>query len=749
MSIANRLTYTLHSPSAGGRQVFPTGESTFKIKKELHNDDTDDSDPVYDYTITTDGTLNFVGDDYAWIKAIEDDTSVRGEDLLIEMADINTGEILVPGSKLVLNTGVFDLDRCTLDIPVTIPDVYEVFNAAKDDELNMFDLLISGPFYDVNVLDYYPKFEVNYSIISNLASLGGPGWFDLSSQAFGYYPNSKAQYPGFGCEGEIPDPDYPNAAARLFESNDLVTMTNNAITGTPELNVGTYPYHNLYPGDALSAKADAWRLYAFDYDIFNDTASSPTMFYAGYFGWIREIKDVVIGSTMTPEWVYVGIVGGMDRWARPPILVPRTNVNKTAFRFDAIPTEAIVRLIQTTYVVGLDVANVVLCSGVGQTFPDLTTIPPTMSIMNADQDRENENYYSFAAITNGKSLNDIIPWAVGYCDPSLTVVSDFFQINAVTPSTDNPVTGVASYTNDIIMLQKSDVKRAFATNKATIGTFTTSSLFTWLMQMFDIRFRIEGTNFLLEHVTSAVFVKAATMNLTTPPLNARLAGLRRYSYATTAMLPAKETFMFMEARPQGLTDPLNDFNGLPILYYGSNVDRTLKTGVMAHVVDSVTTDVYFIFIHSDGIGYIIDQTTKNPTPVQNAAEDDTISDDGFCLIATKVIVTGGITSRHMIIGDPIIGTDREMNNVLGWAFLHRDFHMTNRNTKLGSLNGIDVTFTTTKYLKQSVELNFDLCNFNDFDPFKLIISALGMGIVNTAEFSILDSSLTVILGYQE
>lgn len=735
MNVTNRLKYTLHSPSAGDRDVFPTGESKITIKFELHDDE---GDPVYDYIVSVNGTLTFSGDDYEWIKAIEDDTTVRGEDLLCQMIDIASGETIIEGTKIVLNNGVFDLDRCTVDIPVTTPDLYEVFNSAKGDDINFFDLLISGPFYDVKVMDYIPNFETNYS---EIVPAGGTGTFGIGAQNFNYFPNSKAQYPGYGTEGEIPDDHFPSTATKLFDSADLVDLTNNATDGYAEINVGTKPFHNGYATPDL-AIADGWRLYAFRYDIFANAGGSATG-YKGMFGWIREVKDVTIGTVMTPEWIYVGVVGGLDRWARKPILVPRTNVNRTSFVTDAFPGEKQVRFIQTTYVVGMDIANIVA----GSSYPGITA--PTSPIVDTIQDQEYKNYYSFDALVNGKALNDVIEFAVGKCDPSLTVVSDFFQINPVTTSTDNYVTGLPSYVDDIMMFQKSDVKRPFASNKATSGIFTGDKLVTWLLEMFDVKYRIEGTNFILEHITSPAFVRVATRNLTDPPLNERLAGLRRYSYDQTQKLPAKETFTFMEARPQGDTDPLNDLNGVPILYYGSNVDRTKDAGVLAHTVDSITTDVYYIFIHSGGLGYVTDETTQNPFPVQDAATDDTISDDGFVLIASNLVVSGMTSTRYMYIEDPIIGTDRELNNVLGWAFLHRYFFMTNRNTKQGNLNNADVTFTTTKYIKQSVDLNFDLCNLNDFDPFELIISALGTGIVKTAEFSPFDSTITVVLGYQE
>jgi hypothetical protein len=402
---------------------------------------------------------------------------------------------------------------------------------------------------------------------------------------------------------------------------------------------------------------------------------------------------------------------------------------------------------QTCYVAGLDYANVI-ADGTGY-YSDGTTVPPTAAIMNTNQDFEYQNYYSFGELNNGRSMNDVIEWAVGICDPSLTVVSDFFQINPATVSTDNYVTGADSFVDDIMMFQKSDVKRPFATNKATIGMFTTEKLLYWLFKMFRVKYRIDGTDFRIEHVTSDYFVRTATRDLTTAPLNRMLAGTNRYSYDREMRLPAKETFRFMESRPQGDSFALNDFNGVPILYTGSNVDRTADNGTFEHFVDKVTTDVHYILNHSGGIGYLSDATSKNQYPVQNAANDNTIDDEGFVLVASNLVVVGFTSTRYMVIRDPIIGTKRDMNNVLGWASLHDAFFRSYANTKYGTMNNAAITFDSTKYIKKSISLPFNICDVLDFDPFELIVSGLGTGIIKTAEYDFQEDKLTVVIGYQE
>ena len=205
----------------------------------------------------------------------------------------------------------------------------------------------------------------------------------------------------------------------------------------------------------------------------------------------------------------------------------------------------------------------------------------------------------------------------------------------------------------------------------------------------------------------------------------------------------------MEMRPQGDSEPLNDMNGVPITYDGSNVDRSKENGVFDHIVDNVTTDVSYILQHNGGVGYLIDAVSKNAYPVQDAANDTTISDEGWVLMASRLVVGPSTSERYMVIGDPIIGANREMNNVLGWAYLHDAFFRTNANTKYGQLNNAPTTFDTTKYIRKSIALPFIICDITTFDPFELITSALGDGIVKTAEYNFQETKLTVVLGYPE
>lgn len=742
MAVNNKLKYIVHSASAGDREIFPTGESSLRLKIDLH-DDIDD--PLHDYIYKLSGKLVLTGSDFEWILALETDSAHRGDDLLIEVIDDASGSPvdLVPGTKLILNDAAFDLDKCLVEIPITTPDKYEAFNKAKGDEVNFFDLMVSGTFYDINVLDYIPKFEVNYSEVNYPV---GTNTFDITDQHFAYYPNKRAQYPGFGPEGETEEAGYPNAAVTIFDTVDLVEMTNNS-SGENELGIGTYPFISTYP-DPLDAKADGWRLYAFKYEIFNNVTAGSSMGYLGHFCWIREIKDVPTGTAMAADWVLVSSSGGTDRFARPAMLVHRTNINKTSFRTESDPTEARVNIMQTTYVVGMDIANIIADST--GFYSDGTMVAPTDMIMSTFQDFEYQNYYSFTAFVNGKRLNDFIEFLISKCDPTLTVKSDFLQINPPSgATTTNYVTGIDTFVDDIIMFQKSDVKRPFATNRATKGLISTEKLLYVLFKMCKLKHRIDGNDFRIEHISSDYFVRLATRDLTTEPLNRFLAGTRRYSYDQEVRLPGKETFKYMEMRPQGDSEPLNDMNGVPITYDGSNVDRSKENGVFDHIVDNVTTDVSYILQHNGGVGYLIDAVSKNAYPVQDAANDTTISDEGWVLMASRLVVGPSTSERYMVIGDPIIGANREMNNVLGWAYLHDAFFRTNANTKYGQLNNAPTTFDTTKYIRKSIALPFIICDITTFDPFELITSALGDGIVKTAEYNFQETKLTVVLGYPE
>lgn len=692
----NRLRYILHSPSAGDREVFPTGESTFKVRFDLSNEE---DDPIFDYIVSFEGDLIFAGDDYHWLKDIEE-SAERCETLIVEIKDKGCSEEpeILPGTTIKLSDGEYDMDRCRATFKISSPDKYQCYNEKKDDKLNIFDAAGSG----IDALFYDPTITIaffDYSYVSPPFAFG--------SQAFEHFPNKNSEYPGFGIDNEeffvnatTPAILYVDPATNLGDLEPHIT------TGGYNLTDGDVPKFDpayFSGGSAALAAAQGWRLYYARYAIDTDTPGTNLNFQYK-FGWCRLEKFVPTG-TPVPGWIYVDTTLGVDRYARVPVM----GVKSRDIYYSQLPAastfltdEFAFTSEMINYIVGYD-----------------KTTDVTVHV-----ERERNGY---PVLKNGISLNDIISQAVFHCCPDLTVKSDFFQINPWTVSADNPITGDDSTTNEIVVYQKSDVKRPFDSNVATVGSYTPAELMLWLWQLFQVKFRIVGTDFMIEHISSPLFNHSVVIDLTTPGFNKMISGTRVYTYVKP--FPSKETFLFADSRPDiNINDPFgpqSDFIGAHILYDGNCVDRS-KTGVKNNALSRVSTDVEYITQYGD-------------------KKDNTISDDGFVFVSTAII-SG---DRYIITKPFILNTVEQINNVMGWAYLHDMFFRTDRNSISGTMNNASTTFDSTKYIKKSRRLVFDLCCIDDFDIYAFINWALGEGIYNNAIYSITNRTMDVEIGFRD
>lgn len=705
----NKLRYVLDCPGYGSQEATPLGESSFAMSYTLNNSDTS---PRYSYDIEFNGALIFNGADFNFLYGAETG-GFRCADMTVQLLSDGCGEgweELLEGTKIKLSDGKWDLDQCTVTIPVISPAPYEALDEKKVDKLDMFTLFSPE---GVKMYDYVPQFQFSYMPFDS----GGGAGFDLSAQEFAHYPNKRAQYPGFSVEGEKSDPYWPESDTKVFNTNDLKQLTRNPVTFEEILSTGSIPMHFDYPtySGAFDAIAAGWRLYYFRYKIFNNTTMGSAMGYEARYRWVREIIYVPTGTPMASDWIYAGASGGDDIYVRPPILMPRTNIYKPAYTSETFLNENLVFFEQTTYIVGAT-TNI---------------INPYDNNDDAHAGTSNGNVFGFEDLPNGRLLNDVIVQSIAHCDPGLTVKSEFFQINPDVVTGTNYVTGQPSFVDKIVMFQKSDVKRPWATEHATVGNYTTDELLNWLYFMFKVKYMIAGNVFRLEHISSDYFRKPATINLTAPPLNRMLAGTRVYTYESKA-LPSKETFSFMEGRIQVSFGPEDDFVGTPITYDGSCVNRTDKGNIQDRKVERVTTDILFILINSGGTSTQVQESdTANKYTVYQDAGNGVISDDGFCFVASKIV--SGVRYGFRLPG--ILETVDRINNVLGWAHLHNAFYRHEANAQSGTINAAGVTFYTTKPIRKQMRLPFDMCCVAGFDPHEQIVSALGTGVVKTAEWS--------------
>lgn len=320
----------------------------------------------------------------------------------------------------------------------------------------------------------------------------------------------------------------------------------------------------------------------------------------------------------------------------------------------------------------------------------------------------------FSTIDNGMKLSDVLTKAIKYICPSLTVRSDFFQINPLVSTQINYVTGEQSQVNNLILFQKSDVKRPNADNNANIQMIEVERLVENLCNIFNLRWDIIGNIFMLEHVS--YYTSRYINDITIEKYKRHLFQSKRYSY-NKDKLPKVERFKMMEQF-------YPDFAGNPILYNNGCEDRSSSKTEKTYEADFITTDFFY--------------TISNPLPDNHPDYAGRVTDQGFFLAACdanlQLLRDGGITATP--------------NNVLGWPSLHRKYWMHDRPQKRGIMNGQPTVFLTEKPTKQGKRITIPLCCSDDIVMSGFFKSPLGTGLIKSAEFSLTKETLELDLVYQ-
>lgn len=333
-------------------------------------------------------------------------------------------------------------------------------------------------------------------------------------------------------------------------------------------------------------------------------------------------------------------------------------------------------------------------------------------IFNTDLDSGYEYQYG-GTIDNGMKLQDIFEFLLSNVCSELTLRSNFFRWNPGDEydNDNNYVTGTLSKVQNLILLQKSDVKRPGVSADATIGNITFEKLLNDICKIFNLKWDIMENEFIIEHVS--FFTKSVGMDLVSRPDAWKRAGTRKYSYDVNNM-PRKETFMMADDKYQ-----TGDFKGLPIIYSGACVGKGEKE-TKDWIVENIMTDVQFAL--------------QNPENDSQA-----VSDDGFVLIACNA-------DNGMYTVAPVISGSNILNNTLSWARLHLDYWRYERVLSKFTMNGTAQTALSIIPTKKQVKINVDMC-CEEFDPEELIHTLLGDGAVSEAIFDLYKENLSLVLLY--
>lgn len=315
-------------------------------------------------------------------------------------------------------------------------------------------------------------------------------------------------------------------------------------------------------------------------------------------------------------------------------------------------------------------------------------------------------------LRNGILFNGCLTELVKNACPSLIVKSEFFQINPDNVSLINYVTGVKSTVNEIIVFQKSDVKRPTANNVATKLDFDLETMLETILKMFNVKWRIEGNVFRVEHVS--YFSKSTGIDVTIESLKKYFAGHRVYSYESEN-IPQKEKFLFKE---QG-NNP--DYR-LEVEYFGCVTNK--KKNEVSNVVEDVMTDILLCLSNPD-------------------SDNKTVDDNGAVFVSTRKV--GG----EYYVNSENSPNGRRMNNVFAWAQLFKAFHYYERPMSSGEVNGVVTNFITTIPTKKGdrFAIPLNVCTQN-FIPDEYVKTTLGNGIVSSAKYRFKDSFLELELLYE-
>lgn len=380
--------------------------------------------------------------------------------------------------------------------------------------------------------------------------------------------------------------------------------------------------------------------------------------------WVRETKTVLSSVTLTSPWILISDNGTNRVYARPALLYNYQDLTNVAN--DIVSW-------YTYDVVGAGV---------------------------------------FPTFDNGVHLNELLTLMLSQACPSLTLKSNFYQSNPDTISGVNYVTGLNSTVRDLILFQKSDIRRSGASQNATKAMLSLKELLNALKVMHNVRYKIEGSVFRLEHLSYFSNTLGLNLNLSTYANYVR--GKQIYTYDKSRM-PKYEEFKMREAT-------YLDFVGLPISYDSYCVNQDSKNNKQSYSTDAILTDVQGV----------LDQSS------------DTENLEGIVMIATAP-VSGGL---YAMLSEPgILEPTTRPNNSQALAQLHRDYHRHGRILDTGNMNGVATAFLSTIQTKKGAKLSVPLCCGDTFDPQNMVSTMLGDGQVDQASYNLLTEMLELQLMY--
>lgn len=313
-------------------------------------------------------------------------------------------------------------------------------------------------------------------------------------------------------------------------------------------------------------------------------------------------------------------------------------------------------------------------------------------------------------IDNGVRLDEVLE-TFNPCAGN--IISDFFSINpdASYPSGSSAYTEALANLADVVIFQKSDVKRPAVASNATNGKWTFKEILESLKVQFNVEPRIIAGDLRLEHVS--YWEEASNgLDLTAGAYAERIAGLHAYTYDTETAAKS-EKWVFMDRCSLA-------FEGIPIYY------NTYPDGAQAieYPVSKVTNDVPFI--------------SENP---------DSIQDEGFVFVNAYDTGSGLVLVSET---NAYITTQSDINGHMSIPNLLDHYHRWKRMQPTGTMNGDPVTFESSIRRKAQVPISIKLSvdDYFDMDPSERINTQMGWGKIESMSYSAASCTLTLTIRHE-
>lgn len=313
-------------------------------------------------------------------------------------------------------------------------------------------------------------------------------------------------------------------------------------------------------------------------------------------------------------------------------------------------------------------------------------------------------------IPNGVRLDDIL---ATYVPCSLSIVSDFFGINPdSTAPTNTPYNEAGANLQDLLLFQKSDVKRPTASNFATIGRTSIKKLMAVLDAMFNVKYRISGSELRIEHVS--YFTQSAGLDLTAAPYSNQIDGKTQTTYDNSDAAKSERWNWMETVSPMFTCEPIR---------YDAECLLSDASEETPYTAEDMNSDVLYI--------------QGNP---------DRVDDKGFVPIAAY---RNG-SDYYLVQETNLVDGNLYPNSHLAWANLLAHYHTYDRLYPTGTLNGDPVTFDSSRRRKvgEPIEIILSNASFWDvFDAGSTIETSIGVGEVTQARYETLTCQLSLNVRY--